>query len=205
MKIKPFDIAVLYLTALLASLISSYSAYGQDVSPYIGRSVLRHSVESWRRVQFTEDDRASLEGTTSYSFIEEAKEEVLLFAVNAHYEYSRRYEYYSSLSPLTMSKKEESVLYGEYWFQRLFSSSADTAGFYSRLLRIVADHYKYQRYLEAGTLDNGKKPTTAERKSLEQNELAYRTIRARRTYPGTYHVGDDRPESCYFYWFDNRK
>lgn len=31
-KIKPFDIAVMYVIALLASSISSYSAYGQDVS-----------------------------------------------------------------------------------------------------------------------------------------------------------------------------
>lgn len=30
-KIKPFDIAVMYVIALLASFISSYSAYGQDV------------------------------------------------------------------------------------------------------------------------------------------------------------------------------
>lgn len=30
-KIKPFDIAVMYVIALLASSISSYSAYGQDV------------------------------------------------------------------------------------------------------------------------------------------------------------------------------
>lgn len=30
-KIKPFDVAVMYVIALLASSISSYSAYGQDV------------------------------------------------------------------------------------------------------------------------------------------------------------------------------
>lgn len=30
-RIKPFDIAVMYVIALLASSISSYSAYGQDV------------------------------------------------------------------------------------------------------------------------------------------------------------------------------
>lgn len=42
-KIKPFDIAVMYVIALLASSISSYSAYGQgvpkeDVAKYVVKS-----------------------------------------------------------------------------------------------------------------------------------------------------------------------
>lgn len=41
-KIKPFDVAVMYVIALLASSISSYSAYGQDVpKPDVAKYVVK--------------------------------------------------------------------------------------------------------------------------------------------------------------------